>query len=66
MEYAPDVVLHCAAFTAVDRAEAEPEACRRINADATRTIAEACRELDAVMVYISTDYVFGGRRGRAP
>lgn len=60
LEYAPDVVMHCAAFTAVDRAEAEPETCKRINADATRTIAEACRELDAVMVYISTDYVFDG------
>ena len=59
-EYAPDVVMHCAAFTAVDRAEAEPETCKKINADATRTIAEVCKELDAVMVYISTDYVFDG------
>ena len=64
-EYAPDVVMHCAAFTAVDRAEAEQETCKRINADATRTIAESCRELDAVMVYISTDYVFDGE-GDAP
>ena len=64
-EYAPDVVMHCAAFTAVDKAEAEPETCRRINADATRTIAEACKELDAVMVYLSTDYVFDGE-GDAP
>jgi dTDP-4-dehydrorhamnose reductase len=65
LAYAPDVVMHCAAYTAVDRAEAEPEVCRRINADATRTIAEVCRELDAVMVYISTDYVFDGE-GDAP
>jgi dTDP-4-dehydrorhamnose reductase len=64
-EYAPDVVMHCAAYTAVDRAEAEPETCKSINADATRTIAEVCNELDAVMVYISTDYVFDGE-GDAP
>jgi dTDP-4-dehydrorhamnose reductase len=49
----------------VDRAESEPELCRRINVDATRTIAEVCRAMDAAMVYISTDYVFGGD-GDAP
>lgn len=58
--YAPDVLIHCAAYTQVDKAESEPELCRRINAGATHTLAETCRDLGAVMVYISTDYVFGG------
>ena len=58
-EYRPDVVIHCAAYTAVDKAEDEPEKCRAVNAFGTAYIAEACREIDAKMVYISTDYVFG-------
>ena len=57
--YRPDVVIHCAAYTAVDKAEDESERCRAVNAFGTAYIAEACRELDAKMVYISTDYVFG-------
>jgi dTDP-4-dehydrorhamnose reductase len=64
MTYAPDVLIHCAAYTAVDKAESEPEICRKINAGATRTLAEACRDLGAKMVYISTDYVFGGEGDR--
>lgn len=57
--YRPDAVIHCAAYTAVDKAEDEPELCRKVNADGTSYIAEACKMVDAKMIYISTDYVFG-------
>jgi dTDP-4-dehydrorhamnose reductase len=53
-------VVHCAAYTAVDRAEDDQDLCRAINVTGTRAIAEACRQIDAKMVYISTDYVFAG------
>lgn len=56
----PDVVIHCAAYTAVDRAEDEADKAWRINAEATANIARICRRIGAVMVYISTDYVFPG------
>ena len=56
----PDSIIHCAAYTAVDKAEDEPELCMRVNAEGTKNIARACREIDAEMIYISTDYVFGG------
>lgn len=55
-----DAVIHCAAYTAVDAAEDNEDLCRRINADGTRNIAEACRKYDLPMMYISTDYVFNG------
>ena len=60
MNYNPDVVVHCAAYTAVDRAEDEKEICYDINVNGTRYIAEVCKVIDAKMVYISTDYVFDG------
>jgi len=59
-EYAPDVVIHGAAYTAVDKAEDEQELCMAVNAEGTRHIAEACAEIGAKMIYISTDYVFPG------
>lgn len=59
--YAPDALIHCAAYTAVDRAEDEPEACWRVNAEGTYHLAAACRALGCKMIYISTDYVFPGR-----
>ena len=59
-EYAPDVVIHCAAYTAVDRAEDEKEICYNVNVKGTEYIARACKEVNAKMVYISTDYVFEG------
>ena len=62
--YSPDVVVHCAAYTAVDKAEEEKELCYRINVLGTRYIAEACKAIDAKMVYISTDYVFDGELDR--
>ena len=63
----PDVVIHCAAWTAVDLAEDadKQEKVRAINAAGTRYIAEACKALDCKMVYISTDYVFDGQ-GETP
>ena len=59
----PDVVVHCAAWTAVDLAEDpdKQEKVRAINAGGTRNIAESCKALDCKMVYISTDYVFDGQ-----
>ena len=59
----PDVVIHCAAWTAVDSAEDEDkqEKVRAINAGGTQNIAKVCKNLDCKMVYISTDYVFNGR-----
>nr|WP_207208036.1 dTDP-4-dehydrorhamnose reductase [Xylanivirga thermophila] len=57
----PDIVVHCAAYTAVDKAEDEKEKCYAINVEGTRNIAEACKKIDAKMVYISTDYVFDGQ-----
>ena len=63
----PDVVVHCAAWTAVDLAEDEDkiEKVRAINATGTQNIASVCKELDCKMVYISTDYVFNGQ-GETP
>lgn len=62
-EVNPDVVVHCAAWTAVDMAEDDEnvEKVRSVNAGGTRNIANVCRELDCKMVYISTDYVFDGQ-----
>ena len=56
-----DVVVHCAAWTAVDAAEDNIDKVRAINVDGTQNIANACKEIDAKMVYISTDYVFDGQ-----
>lgn len=60
----PDKVVHCAAWTAVDAAEDEVEACRKVNALGTENMAKMCRELDIPMIYISTDYVFNGQGER--
>lgn len=61
---APDAVIHCAAYTAVDAAEENEDLCRRVNADGPRYIAKVCRDLDIKMIYISTDYVFSGQGER--
>ena len=60
LEKKPETVIHCAAYTAVDKAESESELAIKINGFGTRWVAEACREVGAKMIYISTDYVFGG------
>ena len=56
----PDAVIHCAAYTAVDKAEDDVELCRLINVTGTENIARACKKANSKMVYISTDYVFPG------
>ena len=63
MEVKPDVVIHCAAWTAVDLAEDDElvEKVRLVNAGGTENIALVCKKLDCKMVYISTDYVFDGQ-----
>lgn len=61
---APDAVIHCAAYTAVDAAEDNVDLCRKINAEGTQNIANVCKELDIKMIYISTDYVFDGEGER--
>ncbi len=55
-----DAVIHCAAWTAVDKAEDEVELCRKVNRDGTDNIAKVCKELNIPMMYFSTDYVFNG------
>ena len=56
----PDYVIHCAAYTNVCTAEEDLETARLINAKGTENIAKACKNIDAALVYISTDYVFNG------
>ncbi|WP_071433236.1 dTDP-4-dehydrorhamnose reductase [Angelakisella massiliensis] len=60
VNYHPDAVIHCSAWTAVDRAEDELEMVKAVNTEGPRNIAKACREIGAKMLYISTDYVFPG------
>lgn len=61
---APEAVIHCSAYTAVDRAEEEVELCRRVNAEGTKNVAEVCAELDCKLLYLSTDYIFSGEGER--
>lgn len=60
--FAPDVVIHAAAWTAVDACESDPDRALRVNWVGTRNIAEAARRVDARVVLFSTDYVFDGRQ----
>ncbi|MBQ3136505.1 MAG: dTDP-4-dehydrorhamnose reductase [Clostridia bacterium] len=55
-----DVLIHCAAYTAVDKAEEEKELCCAINAKGTENLAKICGEKNSAIIYISTDYVFSG------
>ena len=61
-ELRPDVVVNAAAYTAVDRAESEPERANAVNHLAPGTLAEACAALDARLIHVSTDYVFDGSK----
>jgi dTDP-4-dehydrorhamnose reductase len=58
----PDVILNAAAYTAVDRAESEPQVAAAINARAPRILAEEARDINALLVHYSTDYVFDGTK----
>ena len=60
-DYGPDAVVHCSAYTAVDKAESNRDVCRQVNAVGPENIARICKEIDAKMVFISTDYIFDGK-----
>ena len=62
VDFSPDVVINPAAYTAVDRAEAEPELAFAINRDGAATVARIARQLDIPIVHLSTDYVFDGKK----
>ncbi|MBR3721350.1 MAG: dTDP-4-dehydrorhamnose reductase [Selenomonadaceae bacterium] len=59
-KFKPDVIIHAAAYTAVDKAEEEKELAFKVNGEGTRNLAKIAKELDSKFVYISTDYVFPG------
>ena len=63
-ECKPDLVVNCAAYTAVDRAEDEPALAHRVNAEAVGALGRTCTRRGIGMVHLSTDYVFDGTRGR--
>lgn len=58
----PDLIIHCAAYTNVDKAETDELEAYKLNVEGTKNIAVATSEVDATIVYISTDYVFDGRK----
>ena len=61
-EHEPKAVINCAAYTAVDKAESEPELAQLINATATGYLADACRLIDIPFIHISTDFVYDGNK----
>jgi dTDP-4-dehydrorhamnose reductase len=61
LNYQPDVIVHCAAYTDVDKAEVERELCYKVNVEGTKYVAKSAKESKAKMLYISTDYVFDGQ-----
>ena len=60
--YKPDVIIHCAAWTAVDKAEVEKDLCNKVNVDGVKNIVDASLEVNSKIIYISTDYVFDGEK----
>lgn len=60
LDYRPDAIIHCAAYTSVDKAETDCERCFAVNESGTRNIAKACQAVGIKMLYLSTDYVFSG------
>lgn len=62
LDFTPDVIVNAAAYTAVDKAESEPEAAMALNADGPRRLAEAANRMGAALIHISTDYVFDGTK----
>ena len=61
-----DVIINCAAYTNVDRAEDDAAFAEVLNADAVKNLAVAAKECDATLFHVSTDYVFGGSQGNVP
>ncbi len=61
-EIKPELIINCAAYTNVDSAEENEEICRRVNTDGPTNLAIAAKDIDAVLVHVSTDYVFGGMK----
>ncbi len=61
-----NIVVNCAAYTNVDKAEDEPEIAEKLNATAVGYLAEACKDNEATLIHISTDYVFGGNESNTP
>jgi dTDP-4-dehydrorhamnose reductase len=64
LELKPSVVINCAGYTAVDKAESEPDLAMAVNAGGAEAVAKACREAGASLVHVSTDYVFDGKAQR--
>lgn len=64
-EMNPDAIIHCAAYTAVDKAEDDKHVCWNVNVEGTKNLAQAAKDIDAKFMYISTDYVFNGE-GESP
>lgn len=62
LEHKPNVIIHCAAYTAVDRAEEDKENCYNVNVNGTKYLVEATSMIGAKFIYISTDYVFDGTK----
>jgi len=60
----PDIVVNCAAYTAVDKAENEPDLALKINSLAVRNLSNACGEFNALLIHVSTDYIFSGKGHR--
>ena len=61
-----DVIVNCAGYTNVEKAEDDENTAELINAQAVEYLAKACKDNDAVLIHISTDYVFGGNNGNTP
>lgn len=61
-QFQPDYCINAAAYTAVDKAESEPEKARQINVDGPRNLARICNEFNTVLLHISTDFVFDGNQ----
>ena len=62
LNYKPDIIFHCAAYTAVDKAEEDKENCYNVNVNGTKNIVVVAKRINAKVVYISTDYVFDGTK----
>src|SRR5699024_6321351 len=61
-DFKPNVIFHCAAWTAVDKAENMSDACYNVNVVGTKNVVDASLEVDATIIYMSTDYVFDGTK----